>query len=37
MTRFPVLAAAAMALASGNLMAYEIIGSHYHVEVEPNK
>ena len=31
------LAAAAMALASTDLMAYQIIASHYHVEVEPDK
>jgi len=31
------LAAAALALASTDLMAYQIIGSHYHVEVEPNQ
>ena len=37
MKAYSMLAAAAMALASGNLLAYEIVGSHYHVEVEPNK
>jgi len=37
MKPYSMLAAAAMALASGNLLAYEIVGSHYHVEVEPNK
>jgi hypothetical protein len=31
------LAAAALALASTDLMAYQIIASHYHVEVEPDK
>ena len=37
MNPYTMLAAAAMALVSGNVMSYEIIGSHYHVEVEPNK
>ena len=37
MKAYSMLAAAAMALAGADLMAYEIVGSHYHVEVEPNK
>jgi hypothetical protein len=33
----PLLVASALALASGNLLAYQIVESRFHVEVTPNK
>jgi hypothetical protein len=33
----PLLVAGALALASGNLLAYQIVESRFHVEVAPNK
>lgn len=37
MKPYPLLAAAALALLSGNLLAYTIVESRYHVEVGPDK